>query len=162
MVATEYSGVRLGPKRAKVVANAIRAIERKHGSVRPEQVVEAAAVPESPLHNFFVWDDSKAAHQYRLVQAAWLIRTVRVRVIGAAQSAPLTTRAFVRVSMPGTNGAGAYVNVKTALSAPEWRAELLAQALSDLRAFRRKYAVLSELRAVFDAAEQVIVGQAAR
>lgn len=46
------------------------------GLLRPEVVVAKASVEESPLHSFFLWDDSEAAHRFRLSQARQLIRTV--------------------------------------------------------------------------------------
>jgi hypothetical protein len=40
----------------------------------PEEVIEAARPADSPLHSRFTWDDSEAAHQWRLMQARNLLR----------------------------------------------------------------------------------------
>ena len=50
------------------------------GVLLPERVVEVASPIDHPLHPFFEWDDSKAAHTHRLEQARQLIRSVRVKV----------------------------------------------------------------------------------
>jgi len=46
--------------------------------LRPEDVVEAASDPNSILHDYFEWDNERAGHRYRLMQARALIRGVRV------------------------------------------------------------------------------------
>ena len=58
------------------VVSALRSIAAKNdGLLKPEDVVEAARPANSPLHTRFTWDDSAAAHQFRLEQARTLIRT---------------------------------------------------------------------------------------
>lgn len=48
------------------------------GTLTPEKIVEDAQDPDSPLHEEFEWDDEKAAHQHRLMQARTLIRTINI------------------------------------------------------------------------------------
>lgn len=54
--------------------------ERDGGLLRPAAVVEAAKPVDSPLHNAFTWDDTKAAYEYRLLQAQKLIRSFKVTI----------------------------------------------------------------------------------
>lgn len=54
--------------------------ERDGGLLRPAAVVEAAKPVDSPLHNAFTWDDTKAANEYRLLQAQKLIRSFKVTI----------------------------------------------------------------------------------
>lgn len=61
------------------VRAALRALER-NGRITPELVLSEAVKPTSPLHDHFEWDDTKAAHRWRLVQARELIRSVKVRI----------------------------------------------------------------------------------
>ena len=51
------------------------------GTLDPERVVEAAKNPNSSMHGQFDWDDTVAAHEYRLSQARALIKRVKVNVI---------------------------------------------------------------------------------
>jgi len=53
------------------------------GVLNPESVVEAAKNPNSSMHGQFNWDDTEAAHEYRLSQARALIKRVKVNVIRA-------------------------------------------------------------------------------
>jgi hypothetical protein len=50
------------------------------GRLTPDMVVNDAEDPSSPLHKYFEWDESRAAHAYRLDQARRLIARVRVCV----------------------------------------------------------------------------------
>lgn len=51
------------------------------GNATAAQVVEAARSTNSPLHDFFEWDDSVAALKYREHQADGMIRSVRIRYL---------------------------------------------------------------------------------
>jgi hypothetical protein len=52
----------------------------KDGRLTPEDVVKSAARKTSPLHEYFEWDEKKAAKKYRLMQARQLIRSVTIHV----------------------------------------------------------------------------------
>lgn len=55
--------------------------ESNNNRIDPGEVVADAANPDSPLHDAFVWDDTKAAHEYRIGQAREMIRHVRVEIV---------------------------------------------------------------------------------
>jgi hypothetical protein len=114
------------------------------GFVRPSDVVRAARLPRSPLHEFFEWDDSKAATGFRLEQARHLIR--RVTVILTYGDEPISVRAFV--SLVGDRGEGSYRSTVTVLGARETREQLLEEALAEMEAFQRKYRHLTEVAEV--------------
>lgn len=131
------------------------------GLLRPEAVVQAAADPASPLHSSFTWDDTEAARRYRLDQARALIR-VAVTIL-PHHAEPV--RAYVsltsdRSSRPERNErgeereAGGYRPLPAVLQDDEQRRLLLEDALADLRTLQRKYAQLSELASVFEAARE--------
>lgn len=62
------------------IAAELEAIENERGQLAPEDVVVKASDPKHPLHDYFEWDDSEAAKQYRLDQARTLIRSVRYEI----------------------------------------------------------------------------------
>jgi hypothetical protein len=63
------------------ITKRLAAIEKKFsGRLTPEAVVEDASNENSPLHELFEWDDSVAAHQFRLHQARMVITSVEVEV----------------------------------------------------------------------------------
>jgi hypothetical protein len=55
----------------------IELAKQNSGHITAEQVVAAARDENSPLHDYFDWDDTTAAEKYRLMQGRTLIRTVR-------------------------------------------------------------------------------------
>lgn len=123
-------------------------LDRK-GNLTPKALVDEGRKPKSPLHGCFEWDDTVAAEKYREVQAGYIIRSIEVEVKGIAEP----TRAFVSVTSEG--GGKTYMGVEVAMAHEETRDDVLSAALSELRAFERKYAQLEELANVIDAIRQV-------
>ena len=74
--------------KVEVVATELRSIWEERGTLVPEEVVEVAADPAHPLHPYFLWDDTEAAHRYRLVEAAMLIRSVKITIVHADEDQP--------------------------------------------------------------------------
>ena len=70
-------------------------IYERHGVLSPELVVDAATQPNHPLHDNFEWDDTEAARKFRLIQAARIIRSVRVTVHRGEHKPPIRVRAYV-------------------------------------------------------------------
>ena len=136
------------------MATVIEELERirnaNDGLLRPADVVEAARPRASPLHEKFTWDDSAAAHAYRLWQARELIQ-VTVRVLpGSTES----VRAYVSLSDDRSEEGGGYRCIVSVLSNKATREQMLAEALAELERIERTYKNLSELAAVFAAARK--------
>ena len=92
------------------LAAALKKLERSDGKLLPEDVLKAAMSPRSPLHSYFTWDDSDAAHKQRLHEARQLIRTVRVDVI--VRDVPIKVCGYVRDPEAAANEPG-YRNIHT-------------------------------------------------
>lgn len=56
----------------------LREIEERNNGLTAEAVVEAAKPVTSPLHARFTWDDTRAAREYRIMEARVLIRRFHV------------------------------------------------------------------------------------
>jgi hypothetical protein len=50
-------------------------IEKRGNSITSEQLVMAAEPGDSPIHDLFTWNNRRAAHLYRLRQAARILRS---------------------------------------------------------------------------------------
>lgn len=133
---------------AQKVGEQMARIERS-GELTPRSLVDANRKRGAVLHDYFEWDDRKAAEKYREVQASYVIRAIEVQVQGCSQP----TRAFVPVSTEGGNSS--YVSVEVAISHEDTRDEVLDRALAELRAFERKYGGLVELAGVLEAIREV-------
>lgn len=127
-------------------------IARSHGGLlKPEDVVEEARQPSSPLHSQFTWDNSEAAHHWRLFQARNLIRVVVVY----HESPASESRVFVSLTPDRKEEGGGYRLLRTVLSNQQMRAQLLEDALHELQVFEDKYRHLKELARVFKAIKAV-------
>lgn len=110
--------------------------EAQGGFVRPTDVLDAAADPASPLHHHFEWDDTEAAHRFRLHQASTLIRSVVVRYAGDENDGAYT-RAFLSVDVEQIGAT--YTSLAHAMSDEDLRAQVMRRAWRELEAFRKKY-----------------------
>lgn len=124
-----------------VIVNAIRVLERRdpvsgQSVLLAEDVVQAARSPDSPLHRFFEWDDSKAAHQYRVSQARKLIQQVQVWMpLGDGTR----TRVHVYHHVPQLDREG-YRRIEQIGQVESQREALIRQLRGEVAAFREKYA----------------------
>ena len=71
-------GARSGGVDVDVIGHMMQKIMDENSKITAELWVEYASDEESPVHNTLTWDDSKAAHLYRLAEARNLIRAVMV------------------------------------------------------------------------------------
>lgn len=122
----------------------LKRIAAEHGGIlKPEIVVEEARPKSSPLHSRFCWDDTKAAHEYRIWQARQLIRVV-VEVIDGAKG-----RHEVFVSLTTDRKKMGYRVMTDVLSDAELRRQMLQDAMNEMTLFHAKYVRLKELASVF-------------
>lgn len=114
-------------ERFEKLAERLATIANEHdGRLTPDAVVEDARDAASPIHKYFEWDDSKAAHQHRLDTARSLIRSVEVKVTTFRRDAPV--RAYVRDPEAAANKQG-YVPIATAKTDIDFRKETLSMEL---------------------------------
>lgn len=144
------------PVPAQAAGEELERIEARDGGVTPKALVDESRPPEAVLHPCFEWDDELAAEEYRRVQAAQIIRTVRVVQVSAAGERQRTP---AYVSVPQEDGHRAYVSAARALGAEESRLVVLADALSQLRGLQNRYRTLGELAGVWQALDTVEAGQ---
>jgi hypothetical protein len=72
-------------------------IENLFGSLTAETVLNASKEKDALLHPLFQWDDTKAAHQFRLQQAKTIINNVQVNVIREGVEIQIPVYEIVRV-----------------------------------------------------------------
>ena len=138
---------------ASTVGAEFEKIEKQYGSVTSELVLQSATPEDSPLHEIFEWDDSKAAHSYRLQQATVLICNLSCEVETENELKPIVARAYIDVS---GNTKGSFVNVKAAFQNQDSRELVLQRALNELKAFQEKYKNLLELADLFSVIDELV------
>lgn len=114
-VAKRVAAVRTSDDASEAVKAALAALENG-GRLTPASVVNAARDPSSPLHAHFEWDESKAAHAYRLDQARALIRSVQVVI--TTEDRTISTVHYVRDPAQDYSDQG-YVSVAKLKTEPD-------------------------------------------
>jgi hypothetical protein len=128
----------------KVLTHEIEKIKkRQHGRIVPKDLVLAAVDPSHPLHRYFEWDDKVAGEQYRIAQAAKLLRIIVYVTDGGVNKNPIVTRAYVNVVVGEERF---YTDTISAMSEPESCEYLFKQAKRDLITWKQKYGALKEFR----------------
>jgi len=124
----------------KGVSEVAQKLYDEHGSVRSEDLVEAARPKESPAHKGFEWNDKKAGNEYRLIQARQWIR--RVTIIH--EERPVQLVHVPRISMPvesdteeDTGKGGEYKPAEVIVKQPDEFERAMSEALMKLHAARR-------------------------
>lgn len=136
-------------KNKQIIKELQRIAKENKGVLNPRIVVNEARQKSSPIHSQFEWEDSKAAEQYRLIQARELI-SVMVHVLPNTNK---PERIWVSLKTDQIKGGG-YRKMVSILSNKELRKQLLEDALADLSIFREKYKHLNELAEIFAAMEK--------
>lgn len=122
-------------------------IHQQHGSLTPALLVDLATDPEHPLHDRFTWDDTEAAHKWRIVQAGQLLRVVR---LPDDPKRPNNLRAFVAIKGKDTPRAE-YVPTEDAMADEFTRRLVLADMEREWRSLKRRYQHMSEFAALVTA-----------
>lgn len=146
-------GSRLPQKKANIAGRRLHKIAGRSGVLAPEEVLEDARSGESPLHDFFEWDDTAAAEKHRLEQARHLVRSIVVVLSGPAEGRETKAYVHFRKDPDADDIDSPYIATCKVLADSVLRARLLRQALRDVEAWRAKYRDLSELAAIFAAVD---------
>ncbi|MBQ6530391.1 MAG: hypothetical protein IJI39_05680 [Clostridia bacterium] len=120
-------------------------IEEIGDEATPAQILEKARNENSELHKCFEWNDSVAAEKYRLTQAGTICRMIVVRRVGEDEEP--TDNTPLRFFHKTTEGEG-YKPSKVVFHKQDEYQALLNRAMSELRAFKVKYSMLSELEEI--------------
>lgn len=129
---------------SKAIEKELRALHSRDGVLTCEAVLEAARPENSPLHDYFTWDDSRAAERYRLIEAGKLIATVRIEYRRKKTAQVVYTPAFIPT---GTNDEGKrqYYPVEEVTQNDFLREKALADARNEMEGTRARYSHLVDL-----------------
>jgi hypothetical protein len=122
---------------------ALQQLERD-GRLTPEDVLNAAEDPSSPLHGWFDWNDDTAAHKYRLEQARMLIRTITVEI--TTENRVLKCVRYVRDPKSAGDEQG-YVSLPELRRSPDEAAALLVYELERAESILGRAELLVEVLA---------------
>jgi hypothetical protein len=113
------------------------------GTLKPGDIVEFAEDEKTELHKCFTWDDSKAAHLYRVEEARGVVQAV-ITVDESPDREPVEYRAFESVIVDGERR---YMPTRTILNDEDMRAQVLGEigsAIGELSSKAKTYRYLAQ------------------
>jgi len=123
------------------------------GLLAPRDVVKYARDPKHELHREFMWDNERAGHRYRLMQARKMITHYTVTLSMPAQGRVEKMRGYVALSTDRPRGG--YRALVEILRDEHMTAQMLEDALASLSHWQKRYQRVTELTPIFEAAERV-------
>jgi len=126
---------------AAVIGPVLTRIEGRDGSIQTEAVVEEASGKNSPLHDYFDWDDKSAARKHRLQQARVMIGAIVVEYVAVSEERP-PLRAFYSVETP--DAGESYVSLEKVLSDDDYRKQVVEKARKEAKAWAERYRAYKE------------------
>lgn len=101
---TVKSGGRIPRDKVQIYGETLYGLSEEVELLTPEYILKNAKRKASPLHDFFTWDDTKAAERYRLYEAGCLMRWIEVDVQYEAAADNVKTKAFMYVDVVRDDG----------------------------------------------------------
>ena len=141
------AGYRPALKDPQVVGDKLQELRDKNNGLTASIIVEEAKHKTSVLHGAFEWDDSKAAHEWRLHSARHLMRSVEIvstKEEGGTRSLP----AFVFVK---TDDGPRYETLAIVQSDDELRKQVLERAEKEFDQWAKRYEEYEEFLSVIKA-----------
>ena len=140
------AGFRPALKDPQIVGDKLQELRDKNNGLTASMVIEEAKHKTSVLHGAFEWDDSKAAHQWRLHSARHLMRSVEI-VSTNAKGDTRSLPAFVFVE---TESGPSYETLDKVLSDEELRIQVINRALKEFEQWQQRYKDYNEFLSVFE------------
>ncbi len=141
-------GAHINKEKAAKYGRHLSKLARTH-ELTPEFVRDEARDPKSPLHDFFEWDDKKAAEQYRIERARYLLRSIAIQIVGP-KGEVLETRAFHNVVVPidsEEQEIRVYRPSELVFSDDGMKSQVVDHALQELIGWQDRYERYGELKA---------------
>lgn len=141
-------------KQGKRIRAVLTSLEATLGrGLTAEDVVEAAAPVESPLHQYFEWDDALAGQMHRKNQARALMRRVKVRIVEDVPNGERRVFQMASYSNVIRDDRREYVPTGAAFTDPALRAQLLQRALREMDLWAARYRAYQEFADIVAAVE---------
>jgi hypothetical protein len=126
------------------IRDELRKIHKQHKVLTPALIVHVASDPDHPLHSSFEWDDTTAAHKYRLTQAQEMVRRFQI-AYRDTRNREKTVREWTSVKRPN-HPTPVYVPTEEVVTDELLLAIVLRDMEREWKALKAKYARYVEFR----------------
>ena len=148
---TYRAGYRPALKDPQAVGDKLQELRDKHKGLTASIVIEDAKNKKSVLHGAFEWNDSKAAHEWRLHSARHLMRAVITKELDSSGEIRYQP-AFVFVK---TEEGPRYETIARVQSDAELRHQVIKRAFAELTQWKKRYKEYKEFLGIFQEAEKI-------
>lgn len=153
-------------EKAQIYGEFLWKLKEENGDVlTPVQIVEKAKPKNSPIHEFFEWDNDAAGEKWRLWQARNLI--ARIEIVVTSDGEEDQIRAFHNISVQdGEEHERGYVTLRDVQTNEDYLGIVLANARGEIVSWEKRYSqyrrlkVFKPLKPIFKAIRQTIVREA--
>ena len=126
-------------------------VEERGGQITPQEVVDAAEDIQSPIHDYFEWDDKIAGVKYRRYQARGLINHF---IVEHTKHQKLFHSIEVPIVKDGiTKIERVYMTQEHVLSVADYRQQTLNYAIKQIKHWDEQYETFKELSRIHEAIE---------
>ena len=127
-------------KKVKRYANELLRLEEAYGrGLRAKEIVDEARAKNSPLHDYFEWDNKAAGEKYRVQQARQLVAVIRVTVIDdKGREAPARAMVSVIENYDGKKN-HVFASHPKVLNDPDFRSQRIDTAFNELEQWCRRW-----------------------
>lgn len=140
-------GSHLSNEQAQRYGKRIDELRRKYGYASAEMIVEDAKNPDSPFHDYFIWDTDEAAYHHWLSQARYILRSIVIRIVRNEESTPV--RVYFNVSAPQelkeVGVKHIFVSAEDVAKNTAYKEEVIASAKAELEGWAERYQIYAEL-----------------
>ena len=138
-----------------------RVRNQSDGVVDIDKAIHLSKPKDAPLHNALTWNKDDALIKVQREEMRYAIRSIEVLKTGI--STPIRAYESVKVEVVDsktpskkTSTQHVFRTVEDQLSHPDYRAQLLGQAVRDALAFKKRYAALSELATLIKVIDEIV------
>lgn len=125
---------------------AIQKLEKKN-MLTAENLVNESKNKDHPWHNdIYKYNDGQAAYLYRLQRAREIINQVKIII----NDKELYAYENVNITINETETERKYVSINTILDNLDYRNQILAAAIKEIKVWKAKYSIYKELESIFD------------
>jgi glutamate synthase domain-containing protein 2 len=142
---TYRAGYRPALKDPQAVGDKLQELRDKNEGLTASIVIEDAKNKDSVLHGAFEWNDSKAAHEWRLHSARHLMRAVTKELDSSGEIRYQPAFVFVK-----TEEGPRYESLARVLDDDEMRLQVINRALKEFEQWQKRYKEYEEFLSVFE------------
>jgi hypothetical protein len=141
-------GAQFGKEKAELYGGFIWGLRDQGLSLTPKEIVSKAKSKNSPIHDFFDWENDSAADKYRLHQARLLLNMIEVKVV--FEKGEKNVAAFENISVELSNDDDGkerkYVTIQDIQDSPKYLEAVMKSATEEILYWKDKYEIYEKFK----------------